>query len=141
MHYHRIVEIKPGHQAQAMEYGPKFMELAKKILGENYKGMQFLTKVHGNLGWLMWRWEHESMDQDIQNSMKLNQNAEWQAMIDEFAPHLIDANDYVSYDGNDDYMQTNFDPPTGNSTYSAWVYWISSADAWKAIFNSANNNQ
>ena len=43
----------------------------------------------------MWRCEHESMDQDIQNSMKLNQNAEWQAMIDEFAPHLIDANDYV----------------------------------------------
>ena len=51
----------------------------------------------------------------------------------------LDANDYVSYDGNDDYMQTNFDPPTGNSTYSAWVYWISSADAWKAIFNSANS--
>ena len=40
MHYHRIVEIKPGHQAQAMEYGPKFMELDKKrYLDENYKGM------------------------------------------------------------------------------------------------------
>ena len=34
MHYHRIVEIKPSHQAQAMEYESKFMELAKKILGE-----------------------------------------------------------------------------------------------------------
>jgi len=95
MHYHRIVEIKSGHQAQAMEYGPKFMELAKKILGENYKGMQFLTKVHGNLGWLMWKWEHESMDQDMANQMQLNQSDEWQAMIDEFAPHVTNAHDHV----------------------------------------------
>ena len=99
MHYHRIVEVKPGHQAQAMEYGPKFMELAKKILGENYKGMQFLTKVHGNLGWLMWKWEHESMDQDMANQMQLNQSDEWQAMIDEFdkdADGLINESEFMS---------------------------------------------
>ena len=95
MLYHRIIEIKPGHVAKAMEYGPKFMELAKKILGDNYKGMQFYTKVHGNLGWLMWRWEHESMDQDMANQMQLNQSDEWQAMIDEFAPHVTNAHDHV----------------------------------------------
>ena len=95
MHYHRIVEIKHGHQAQATEYGPKFMELAKKILGENYRRMQFLTKVHVNLGWLMWKWEHESMDQDVANQMQLNKNDEWQAMIDEFAPHVTNVHDHV----------------------------------------------
>ena len=95
MIFNRVCQVKPGHVAKAMEYGPKFMELAKKILGEKYTGMKFYSRIHGPLGHLMWRWEHESMDQDIQNSMKLNQNAEWQAMIDEFAPHLIDANDYV----------------------------------------------
>ena len=93
MIFNRVCQVKPGHVAKAMEYGPKFMELAKKILGEKYTGMKFYSRIHGPLGHLMWRWEHESMDQDIQNSMKLNQNAEWQAMIDEFAPHLIDAND------------------------------------------------
>ena len=51
----------------------------------------------------------------------------------------LDANDYVSYDGNDDYMTTNFDPPSGNSTYTAWAYWQDTADPWQAIFNSASS--
>ena len=79
------------------------MELAKKILGENYKGMQFLTKVHGNLGWLMWKWEHESMDQDMANQMQLNQSDEWQAMIDEFDKD----GDGGSIGGNGDSMGGN----------------------------------
>ena len=39
----------------------------------------------------MWKWEHESMDQDMANQMQLNQSDEWQAMIDEFAPHVTNA--------------------------------------------------
>ena len=64
MIFNRVCQVKPGHVAKAMEYGPKFMELAKKILGEKYTGMKFYSRIHGPLGHLMWRWEHESMDQD-----------------------------------------------------------------------------
>ena len=38
MIFYRVCQVKPGHVAKAMEYGPKFMELAKKYLVRNILG-------------------------------------------------------------------------------------------------------
>ena len=46
--YDRLMNVKPGSMPVVMEMGPKFPELAKKILGEEYAGgVKFYSRVMG----------------------------------------------------------------------------------------------
>ena len=47
--YDRLMNVKPGSMPVVMEMGPKFPELAKKILGEEYAGSQILLEGYGSL--------------------------------------------------------------------------------------------
>ena len=59
--YDRLMNVKPGSMPAVMEMGPKFPELAKKILGEEYAGgVKFYSRVMGPLNQVMWSWEVES---------------------------------------------------------------------------------
>ena len=46
MIFNRVCQVKPGHVAKVMEYGPKFMELAKKM---NIKTFGFLGAGGGKV--------------------------------------------------------------------------------------------
>ena len=87
--YDRLMNVKPGSMHAVMEMGPKFPELAKKILGEEYAGgVKFYSRVMGPLNQVMWSWEVESMDEEMARNAKLQSNEEWNKMVAEFAPHV-----------------------------------------------------
>ena len=70
MQFNRIINIKPGSMNKVLEIAPKFPHLAKKILGEKYKGpIKVMVRLHGPLGQIKWQWENDSMDEDVQNAM------------------------------------------------------------------------
>ena len=87
--YDRLMNVKPGSMPAVMEMGPKFPELAKKILGEEYAGgVKFYSRVLGPLNQVMWSWEVESMDEEMARNTKLQTNEEWNQMVAEFMPHV-----------------------------------------------------
>ena len=87
--YDRLMNVKPGSMPVVMEMGPKFPELAKKILGEEYAGgVKFYSRVMGPLNQVMWSWEVESMDEEMARNAKLQTNEEWNKMVAEFTPHV-----------------------------------------------------
>ena len=87
--YDRLMNVKPGSMPVVMEMGPKFPELAKKILGEEYAGgVKFYSRVMGPLNQVMWSWEVESMDEEMARNAKLQSNEEWNKMVAEFMPHV-----------------------------------------------------
>ncbi len=87
--YDRLMHVKPGSMPVVMEMGPKFPELAKKILGEEYAGgVKFYSRVMGPLNQVMWSWEVESMDEEMARNAKLQTNEEWNQMVAEFTPHV-----------------------------------------------------
>ena len=87
--YDRLMNVKPGSMPVVMEMGPKFPELAKKILGEEYAGgVKFYSRVMGPLNQVMWSWEVESMDEEMARNAKLQSNEEWNKMGAEFTPHV-----------------------------------------------------
>ena len=47
----------------------------------------------------------------------------------------------MDFNGSDEYVTTDLDPPSGNSTYSGWGYWTDTAGTpgWDAIFNSGDS--
>ncbi|HBM53346.1 MAG TPA: hypothetical protein DDZ97_09630 [Deltaproteobacteria bacterium] len=87
--YDRLMNVKPGSMPIVVEMGPKFPELAKKILGEEYAGgVKFYARVLGPLNQVMWSWEVESMDEEMARSAKLDANEEWNQMVSEIMPHM-----------------------------------------------------
>ena len=87
--YDRLMSVKPGSMPAVMEMGPKFPELAKKILGEEYAGgVKFYSRVMGPLNQVMWSWEVESMDEEMARNTKLQMSEEWNQMVAEFMPHV-----------------------------------------------------
>ena len=87
--YDRLMNVKPGSMPVVMEMGPKFPELAKKILGEEYAGgAKFYSRVMGPLNQVMWSWEVESMDEEMARNAKLQSNEEWNKMVAELTPHV-----------------------------------------------------
>ena len=89
MQFNRIINVKPGSMNKVLEIAPKFPQLAKKILGDDYDGpIKVMVRIHGPLNQIKWQWENDSMDKDAQNAMVFAQNGEWQALIEELAPYL-----------------------------------------------------
>ena len=87
--YDRLMNVKPGSMPAVMEMGPKFPELAKKILGVEYVGeVKFYSRVMGPLNQVMWSWEVESMDEEMARNAKLQMSEEWNQMVAEFMPHV-----------------------------------------------------
>ena len=87
--YDRLMNVKPGSMPAVMEMGPKFPELAKKILDEEYAGgVKFYSRVMGPLNQVMWSWEVENMDEEMARNAKLQTNEEWNQMVAEFMPHV-----------------------------------------------------
>ena len=87
--YDRLMNVKPGSMPAVMEMGPKFPELAQKILGEEYAGgVKFYSRVMGPLNQVMWSWEVESMDEEMARNAKLQMSEEWNQMVAEFMPHV-----------------------------------------------------
>ena len=87
--YDTLKNVKPGAMPAVMEMGPKFPELAKKILGEEYAGgVKFYSRVMGPLNQVMWSWEVVSMDEEMERNAKLQANEEWNKMVAELMPHV-----------------------------------------------------
>ena len=87
--YDRLMNVKPGSMPAVMEMGPKFPELAKKILGEEYAGgVKFYSRVMVPLNQVMWSWEVESVDEEMARNAKLQMSEEWNQMVAEFMPHV-----------------------------------------------------
>ena len=86
--YDRIMNVKPGSMPAVVEMGPKFLELAKKILGDDFAGGRFYARVLGPFNQVMWSWEVESMDEEMARAAKLDANQEWNQMVSELMPHM-----------------------------------------------------
>jgi L-rhamnose mutarotase len=87
--YDRIMNVKPGSMPTVVEMGPKFPELAKKILGDDFVGdVRFYTRVLGPFNQVMWSWEVESMDEEMARGAKLQASEEWNKMVSELMLHI-----------------------------------------------------
>ena len=86
--YDRIMNVKPGSMPAVVEMGPKFLELAQKILGDDFAGGRFYARVLGPFNQVMWSWEVESMDDEMARAAKLDANQEWNQMVSEIMPHM-----------------------------------------------------
>ena len=87
--YDRLMNVKPGSMPAVMEMGPKFPELAKKILGVEYVGgVKFYSRVMGPLNQVMWSWEVENMDEEMERAAKLQASEDWNQMVSEFMTHV-----------------------------------------------------
>ena len=76
--YDRLMNVKPGSMPAVLEMGPKFPELAKKILRDDFVGnMRFHARILGPFNQVMWSWEVESMDEEMARAAKLYTNQEW----------------------------------------------------------------
>ena len=52
--YDRLMNVKPGSMPIVVEMGPKFPELAKKILGDDFVGnMRFYARILGPFNQVM----------------------------------------------------------------------------------------
>ena len=51
--YNRIMNVKPGSMPAVVEMGPKFLELAKKILVDDFAGGRFYSRVLGPFNQVM----------------------------------------------------------------------------------------
>ncbi len=87
--YDRLMNVKPGSMPTVLEMGPKFPELAKKILGDDFVGdVRFYARTLGPLNQVMWSWEVESMDEEMARGAKLQASEEWNEMVSELMPHI-----------------------------------------------------
>ena len=87
--YDRLMNVKPGSMPTVVEMGPKFPELAKKILGDDFVGnMRFHARILGPFNQVMWSWEVESMDEEMARAAKLDTNQEWNQMVSAIMPHM-----------------------------------------------------
>ena len=87
--YDRLMNVKPGSMPAVLEMGPKFPELAKKILGDDFVGdVRFYARTLGPLNQVMWSWEVESMDEEMARGAKLQASKEWNEMVSELMPHI-----------------------------------------------------
>ena len=87
--YDRLMNVKPGSMPAVLEMGPKFPELAKKILGDDFVGdVRFYARTLGPLNQVMWSWEVESMDEEMARGAKLQAGEEWNEMVSELMPHI-----------------------------------------------------
>ena len=79
--YDRLMNVKPGSMPTVVEMGPKFPELAKKILGDDFVGnMRFMLGFLGPFNQVMWSWEVESMDEEMAgqpSSMRIRNGIRW----------------------------------------------------------------
>ena len=83
------MDVKPGSMPAVLEMGPKFPELAKKILGDDFVGdVRFYARTLGPLNQVMWSWEVESMDEEMARAAKLDTNQEWNQMVFAIMPHM-----------------------------------------------------
>ena len=89
MQFNRVVHVKAGSMAKVMEIGPKFIACAKKILGDNASETTMYVRMFGPLNQVKWTWEIDSVDQEMENQMKINQDPEWAALAEEFAEHIV----------------------------------------------------
>ena len=89
MQFNRVVHVKPGSMAKVIEIGPKFIECAKKILGEDAPQTTMYVRMFGPLNQVKWCWENDSVDQEMTNLMKINKDPEWAALAEEFAEHIV----------------------------------------------------
>ena len=97
--YDRLMNVKPGSMPAVLEMGPKFPELAKKILGDDFVGdVRFYARTLGPLNQVMWSWEVESMDEEMARGAKLQASEEWNEMVSELMPH-IESSSLVMHSG------------------------------------------
>ena len=89
MQFNRVVHVKAGSMAKVMEIGPKFIACAKKILGDNASETTMYVRMFGPLNQVKWTWEIDSVDQEMENQMKINQDPEWAALVEEFAENIV----------------------------------------------------
>ena len=82
------MNVKPGSMPAVVEMGPKFLELTKKILGDDFAGGRFYARVLGPFNQVMWSWEVESMAEEMARAAKLDANQEWNQMVSEIMPHM-----------------------------------------------------
>ena len=86
--YDRLMNVKPGSMPAVVEMGPKFLELAKKILGDDFAGGRFYARVLGPFNQVMWSWEEESIDEEMAQAAKLRANQEFNQMVSEIESHM-----------------------------------------------------
>ena len=82
------MNVKPGSMPAVVEMGPKFLELAKKILGDDFAGGRFYARVLGPFNQVMWSWEEESIDEEMAQAAKLRANQEFNQMVSEIESHM-----------------------------------------------------